>query len=629
MASPSFLGSLVCAVPVSGGTPRTPGAALQWSDNGQALVVAGDALHIITPAAGLSLGQDASHPSASTQHGDSTTRAAQRHYTCTVTAPASSEPFDVSVDTLDALGSDWVTAAWSPSGLGARGTCRIAAITSRRAVVLVDAPRDHVRGPWVSGQALDTGADPSAADARRAALCYAVDWSPLCPTRANTAFLAAGCGSGVYLWAVDAHNVFPPTSIALGSRAAAVKWGEWADGRAPLAVHTAEGMRVLYIAADGSVCGPQTSCALDLCYTSALTWRNGTLLFATPGALHAWTPGTGQHDIQRIDTARVAAGVVGDPPVAVFQDWRTAAPGTPASASDQLLDITAPGTHGPASQQLLWALSAFNGMYASLSTADEAASWRYRVGRRLVFALWAPSSVHVDHLVELACSGVYRPAAALRPLLCAAADPTNSTALVRAALFNVSARAEPHGFENLADCALNRRNVELRACNWLATRLGDAAAQDALGNSLRLADLERRVRRAKELLSLGMADTQYVLRLAAVLYLSGNVRHGAQSAELLAAIGDIGDAGAGWTGTELWLGEQCAACGQPIPFSRAPHAKCASGHVFWRCAATMALMTDIDTLTCTGCGQQASRVALVASGEPDECTNCGHLWVAP
>lgn len=361
MAHRESLGAPVCTLPVSGATPKAPSDALRWSHDGQALVVAGDALHVITPAAGIALSDASQVALCLAGQPSERTAVSLAHFVCTVSAPAPAEAYDYAVDALDALGGDWVAAAWSPPGLGARNTCCIAAITAQRSVVLIDAPRDHIKGPWVIRETL------AAPEVLRRSNCSAVDWSNLCPTRANTSLLAAGSESGIILWAVDADGAASPIHVDLGTRVYAVRWGEWLDGRAPLAVHTRHGMRMLCFAADGSTCGPQTSCTLGFCHASGLQWRSSTLYFATPGTLHAWEPGTGSHSAYSTDSARSAAGIVGEEPCAVLQDWRSV-----GSACSDAVVAQAPGTHGPAEHQLLWAFAPFNGTIGSLSTCVHA-----------------------------------------------------------------------------------------------------------------------------------------------------------------------------------------------------------------------------------------------------------------
>lgn len=606
------LGDPLCTLALAGGSPKMPGA-LRWSDCGQALVMTGTALHVLTPAIGLALG-DATLPSAaSAAH-----RAALAHFVCSISAPVSDAPFVYTRDAPDALTGGWAAAAWSPAGLGARGACRIAALTARRALVLIDAPHDHVRGPWEVGEPLSTH-------------CTAVDWSQKCPTRPDTALLAGAGPGGVYVWAVGAVGTagmpaaHAPTHIPLTAAHEpppfALHWGEWAQGRAPLAVHTRAGVCVVPIAADGRVCGPQSSCALGWTHVGALTWQHGLLLFATPGRMHAWDPRTGAHDVWAAESTRAGAGIVGDPPFTLLQDWRAAGPG---ATPDCNTDFCAPGTSAPAHTQSLWAL-AVQGTAATLSETDEPAAWRYRVARRLVYTMWSADSratgpLDVGAVLSHACTGTYAPAVALRALLVAIVAAPALAAAARAAL-------EPrvHGEESgsLPDDALALRHAELRACTWLAAWLArtDADAvplRDALARALRDADLERRFRTSRD------RDPAYVRRLSAVLHLTGDARRAEQSAALRAALGELP-----YTDAAPSLGEGCPACGGAVAFADAPFARCAAGHVFGRCAATWALVCDTDTLTCTGCGAHAARAALAASGEPAECMRCGHLWVAP
>lgn len=269
-----------------------------------------------------------------------------------------------------------------------------------------------------------------------------------------------------------------------------------------------------------------------------------------------------------------------------------------------------------------------------LTSADEAAAWRYRVGRRLVYTLWRSGPPDVRTVVDLACTGRYRPAVALRPVLLAvvASDEATASRVSDAALECAAQRIGARDVEHISDDALLQRHVELRTCAWLAGwismwgSVAVAETQAQLRAALRGADLERRVRRAR---ANAQRDKQYTLRLCAALHAARHESraYAAYCAELLALIGHT-DVAAGWTGGEHSLGETCAACGGLVPFT-VPYSRCAAGHVFWRCTATWSLITDVDTLTCSGCGAQASRPALQASGEPNECMSCGHQWVAP
>lgn len=678
-AAHPFAHALVRVVlPVASANAGVPAAA--WSDEGQVAVVAGDAIHVLTPRIGFSpeiagtlVGDDAS---AGGSAADSARAVLSHllHYTSVIPLPERTNlrPHSA-LAPPDASAEHWHSVAWSPTGIGPRASCLLAAIDAPRRLFVYAAARDPVRGPWTSMAQLEA---PVRADVPEHArvLSEQFDAAAWSASATKAAFLAAGTrGGDLVVWQAEAaltlaaHTQLPEGVLAL-------RWSPWlTHGAGPqsalLAVHTSAGVHVLAasltgtaLTLHGDVPWHTGTWPLPLHSVSALAWRGTELYFSTPGALHRWDLDSGAQETQPLggsSSAAPAAGVVvqeaADAPRFVLQDgtsyaWGDAHPSPPAPDAEVVWSAAADPCARTA--PLLGCV---------LASADEPAAWRYRVTRRLAYtlqsalpALWAPDgaawpTVLLEHALSTPRSpqGYPTPILALRPLLLACATCADASAFLRQLL-----PAAQHATERLAERAqatctqgadadawcrvLEPAQLLAWLWAWIKRHLHNAtpgtdaqpdvrtAVQEHGAAARAVADVAALLHRAAVL---GAAqrggDASYARLLGAALWLgaqqdwaslrsdklSAYLRTAAQ--ELLTRHGEEALVRAwGQSVEEVDLGEQCPACGGAIAFRLAPAARCVTGHTFERCVATFSLIDTADTLTCVGCARQASRAAL-------------------
>ncbi|WFD46912.1 hypothetical protein GLX27_001556 [Malassezia furfur] len=373
---------------------------------------------------------------------------------------------------------------------------------------------------------------------------------------------------------------------------------------------------------------------------SCLAWHDAALHIASPGVLATWAPDAPAPHVVRVPCA-YAVGVL---PHGIVLDsgrvvsWDGAAADAPP---------------WPTGEQPVWGAAARDGLVAALASADECASWRYRVARRMAYTLWAPCAAawDADDADARARLGATFPARDGVPI------PAWRTALLAAQQCAQPARAWAH----MAACVRTQRwaplvaacavlvdaddarfaawDAPLRAVQsvrwcaaWLTREQADEETVALAEETAHVGDVVSALAAASAALEARQCGA-YAARLAARLVLLARAPPAAlggaekalqRQARALHAVSSA------WDGASCTLGEKCVACGAPVAFTLAPYAQCDAGHVYERCVATGALLDTPATLACVGCDAQASVAALgeVRGAFPSvaACSRCGNRW---
>ncbi|WFD33041.1 histone acetyltransferase [Malassezia sp. CBS 17886] len=693
---------------LQGGSAREPSACLAWSADGQVAVVATDAIHILTPCIGYApdLCADAAGivhadadaplvaPGARDQLAHFATAIPARPDTERTAADDAGDEVATASVSPPVLSGAWCAAAWSPRGLGPLGSCVLATVNARGSLRVYET-QNCVHGPWVASAhgSVDAAAPaprppPTDLAAQFAAQYLAVAWSHPARSPSPPALLAAGTRAG----AVHLFRAHPGAPLQLAADATFdspvqhLAWSRWdAHGNALIAVHTTRAIHVMAARADGALHdgpfpGAPRAWEMHGRSVSALRWAHGaadgcaataasaapsaTLCFATAAAEHAWHLHT---DTKRTfalhDTTGHAAGVVpgdaadaADAPaagVSAHDDWSLwTADGHPAAAPAPPGDADAAMQRSLARLQTLWGLAGYPGdggpqvaLLAALATADEPASWRYRVTRRLAYTLWTPFvpgwTLGADARARLwrlapPADEARPPLAAWRPFLVAcvlcgaqaqlltevAARLQEERAAPLLARFAAAVQDDDDGA--LAACATAAR--QLYAARLWIHRLARAAGVEVPAplpavpwlTACLQAVLSTGVGHARERGTERPAAAPAGARPAAALRCLLSQMPAVPHAERVAAAlrRRIPDA-------SQRVVEHCPACSENVPFSVEAYAKCTSGHVFERCVVSWAVLETDKVVLCSGCGRCA--LHRVAGGEG--CPQCGHQWV--
>lgn len=418
----------------------------------------------------------------------------------------------------------------------------------------------------------------SAAAARLGRAYTALAWGRI----GDDAYLAAGTqGGDVVVWRMAHREGGPEATYTTTLRLeASVQHIGWNDAR--LAVCTTEAVHVLALSTT-----LERRAALPMRRAvSCLTWAASTLHMATPGALVCWDTTQPSATEHRVDSA-YGAGTVGTA-VAL----RTGAlVGWDAQPRDPVWT--------PAVQPL-WAVAEAAPLVATLAEADEHASWRYRVARRMSYTLYTPfdkdwdaSEDQLARLYALFPSEARLPILRWRAVLlsavqCAQQDVVLDKLCVRldeekvrplAAACASLLESEADTYAAWASPAAEAQSA--RWCSaWASARSGARHAVADAASWL----AERVVALASAAAALGAGDRgAHVERLAARLLLLAQDAPDSQpsfSSFLVQIARRLHPLSEKWAMDDLHLGEVCAACSSPIPFSLAQYAQCTAGHVF-------------------------------------------------
>ncbi|WFC94686.1 hypothetical protein MBRA1_001320 [Malassezia brasiliensis] len=610
------------------GSPVGPAVCLAWSDEGQVLVANADTLHILTPGIGYTdppLGAGA-------------------HWTSVLSAAKELERFPLP-DALDEecatltppvqRTDTWIAAAWSPPGLGPHASCVLACLLSRGPIGLYVAHDDALRGPWTRSVDLDAphaqGRSPAAA--RLATMYTTLAWM----TATHDTLLVAGTrGGDVVVWRAprDARDAW---AYAASYRCDAAVARVACEAR-HVAVHTTRALVILTwddgaLHLERQVAWPRA--------VSCLVWDDAGLHVASPGVLATWAPGAAAPHMVRVPCAYVAGtlshAVVLDTGRVVTWDGATADAPPPWSTD----------------AQPVWGAAAHDGLVATLASADENASWRYRVARRTAYTLWTPFAAgwgidDADTRARLAAClprGDGVPIPAWRAALLAAqqcAQPARAVAHVAACVRTqrwaplVATCATLVAKDEAHFAAWDAPLRSVQSVRWCAAWLARTQPDDDIRA---LADETAHVGDVVAALAAAVAASEaqqggaYAARLAARLVLLSRTPpaalHGVEQV-LQRRARALHAGSSAWEGERCTLGEKCVACGAPVAFTLAPYAQCDAGHVFERCVATFALLDTPATQTCVGCDSQASVATLneVRGAFPSAaaCSRCGNRW---
>lgn len=576
---------------------------LQWSEEGILAVVTTGAIHIVTPLVGYARDDagDAAQASHARAPWSVTSIDAKRELSRMPPVPELADKEIAAATAPGLLGEAWHAAAWSPAGVGPLHTCALATINSRRQLSVYMCEGDARTGPYVSvdvpgGQ----WADARTGVARTLATQYsAVRWSPVSPQR--HAWLAAGTRGGDIVL-LDAYE--QPLRVVATMRVPqavyALSWSPWQlDGTVRLAIHTTDHMYV-FLLRDELAWEQVGACAIGLAQVSDLHWAAGPVLhWSTPSALVSWSGGTA-------------------PPVSVPLDLGAHAAGSDARGTlrDDGRMYTRDGVQIAALpvEQAVWGYARDpSGLVATLTSADETASWRYMISHKLTLTLWLP---HDRPLPDASRP----PIVAWRAWAYAWERQSDTSALwapLEARLAKLQAHAEALG-QHASLAEWRAAHHEAQCLAWGA-RVAPASVTHLEGAHELCVWLGLAVRAAAWDAAMPAA---YTRRLARALEQGACAKDGA------ACLQRLGERLAVPHATDV--DEVCPACDARMPPELAATARCPAGHLFDRCVVTYAVIDGVRTWTCVGCARQAYVPACEAVSQwlptMTGCLACGNRW---
>lgn len=602
---------------VIGSTTWTTGRAcraaecLQWSEEGILAVITAGAIHMVTPLVGYA--RDDASDVAQAPHARApwsiTSIDAKRELARQPAVPEPADEETAAATTPSTLGEAWHAAAWSPATVGALHTCALAVINARRQLSVYVCESDAHTGPYASVDvSYERWADPRTGVAHSLATQFsAVRWSPVSPQ--CHAWLAAGTrGGDVILWNAYAQPMHVVQCWRVPHAVCALSWCAWLpDGTVRLAVHTSEQMHVFSLRDDDEpLCESVGTCTLGLAQVTNLHWADANVLrWATPSALVSWEVGAASPVSVPVTIGAHAAG----------SDARgTLRDDGCMYAYDGSLLATLP------LKQRVWGYARDpSGLIATLSSADETASWRYMISPALTLTLWLPQERSLPN-------ASLPPIVAWRAWAYALERHADDSALwtpLHARLTQLEAQAEALCQRTTGVAAWSAAHREAQCLAW-ATHVAPSFAATHLGGAQRLcAWLSLAIRAAAWDPAMPAAYTQRLVRA---------LEQGATSLDLSPAVVSYlqgAKARMDKPANETTM-ETCPACDAPMPPTLAATASCPVGHVFDRCVVTYAVMDGVRTWTCVGCARQAYVPACeeISKWLPamTGCLACGNRW---
>lgn len=313
----------VACIGMATGRACAPAACVQWSDEGQLLVVTRDALHIVTP------------------------RAKARHH-AHIHIAATDARYDAGDDVHEdpvggvvpsaVHGHAWYAAAWSPSGVGPWHTCVLAAVDARRHLSLYASEKGE-EGPWPCVYTLERQDEAHGA----AAMCTAMAWKP---GATSPAWLLVGTRTSLALYAVrHGRGLDMECKAHMALRdVRSVAWGP------DVCVHAGDKMRWLSVDTQSGLMSMRGECSVGSACVTGLAWL-GAWAWSTPMGVARWDDPSTRPTI----APRYAAHAAGH------------------TSTDLVLSDHAD----------LWGYARQRGLCATLTNANDAAPWRYMITHRL------------------------------------------------------------------------------------------------------------------------------------------------------------------------------------------------------------------------------------------------------
>lgn len=111
----NFHASCISSLVLSTGRACGPYSCLEWSDEGQLVIVTTDAIHVLTPRIGYDLGEHCLSTKTHTHTQLDARRELARY--ASLPEPTDEETTSAVVPSI-VLGEAWYAAAWSPAGIG-------------------------------------------------------------------------------------------------------------------------------------------------------------------------------------------------------------------------------------------------------------------------------------------------------------------------------------------------------------------------------------------------------------------------------------------------------------------------------------------------------------------------------